>query len=60
MIFGNHHILTKMLIVFIGTHDSELVCRRYLSSSSSESVLIKHKQRCEQQEETAIKTSNKP
>ena len=43
---------------FSGKDDSKFICRRCLSSYASQNVLIKHKQSCEQEEITAIKTSH--
>ena len=41
-----------------GRHDCKERCRQCMSSYSSRDVLIKHRQRCENQKITAIKTSN--
>ena len=57
LIYKNNYVLIKKTI-FLGKHNSKFVCRRCLSSYSSQNVLIKHKQRCNQQEITSIKTSN--
>ena len=47
-----------MYLFFLGKQDSTFVCRHCLSSYSSQFVLIKHKQRCNQQGLTSIETSN--
>ena len=59
-IYKNHYILIKKLDVFLGDHNKKYFCTRCLSSYTSENVLIKHKEKCENNEITAIKTSNKP
>ena len=56
----NHYVSIKKSHVSLGTLYSEFVCRRCLNSSSSQKTLIKHKQKCEHQEITAIETSNEP
>ena len=43
---------------FSSKHDSEIVCRLCLSSSSNQNVSMKHKIGCDQQEITIIKTLN--
>ena len=58
LIYKNLYVLIKNLHVFLGKRDSKFACTRCLRSYSSQNVLIKQKQRCEQQEKTAIKTSN--
>ena len=54
----NRYVLNKNFDVFLGKHDSEYVCRRCLSWYSSQNVLIKYKQKCNQQKITRIITSN--
>ena len=44
--------------MFLGEHDSKFVCRRCVNFFSCHNILSKQKQRCEQQEITAIETSN--
>ena len=58
LIYKNRYALIKNFSLFLVELDSKFVCRQCLSSYSSRNVLIKQKQRCEQQEITAIKTSN--
>ena len=54
----NHYVLIEKLHVFLGKRDSKFLCRRCLSSFTNENTLLKHKQKCEQQEITSIKTPN--
>ena len=58
MLYKNHNNLSENLYVFLVKPDRKFKCRRCLSSYSSKSVFIKHKQRHEQQKITAIKPSN--
>ena len=58
LIYKNHCDLIEKLHAFLGKHDSKFVCRRCLSSYSSQNVLLKHLKRCEQQKITSIETSN--
>ena len=58
LIYKNHYVLSKKLHVLLGKHDSKFACTRCLSSFSSQSVLPKHKQRCDHQDITSIRTSN--
>ena len=58
LIYKNHYVLIKKLHVFFGKYKCRYVCRRCLSSYSSEKVLEKHKFKCNQQEITSIRTSN--
>ena len=44
--------------MFLGEQVSKFVNKRCLSSFSNQSVLMNHKQRCQQQEITSIRTSN--
>ena len=50
LIYKNHCALIKNLHVFLGDHNFTFVCRRGLSSYSSPNILVKYKQRCDQQE----------
>ena len=58
-IYKNHYVLIKKLDVFLGDHNKKYICRRCLSSYTSENMLIKHKPKCENNDITSIKTSNK-
>ena len=57
-IYKNHYVLIKKLDVFLGDHNKKYICRRCLSSYTSENMLIKHKQKCGEDNITTIKTSN--
>ena len=57
-IFKNHYVLIKKSDVFLGEHNKIFICRRCLSSYTSEIMLIKHKQKCGDDTITTIKTSN--
>ena len=58
-IYKNHYVLIKKLDVFLGDHNKKFICRRCLSSYTSENMLIKHKEKCGDDNITVIKTSNK-
>ena len=53
----NHYVLIKKLDVFLGDHNKKIFCRQCLSSYTSENMLIKHKQKCGEDNITTIKTS---
>ena len=57
-IYKNHYVLIKKLDVFLGDHIKKNICRRCLSSYTSENMLMKHKQKCGIDNITTIKTSN--
>ena len=57
-IYKNHYVLIKKLDVFLGDHNKKFICRRCLSSYTSENMLIKHKPKCENNNITTIRTSN--
>ena len=57
-IYKNHYVLIKKLDVFLGDHNKKFICRRCLSSYTSENMLIKHKQKCGNDNITTIKASN--
>ena len=57
-IYKNHYVLIKKLDVFLGDHNKKFICRRCLSSYTSEIMLIKHKPKCENNNITTIRTSN--
>ena len=59
-IYKNHYILIEKLDVFLGDHNKNFVCRQCLSSYTSENMLIRHKQKCGDDNITTIRTSNKP
>ena len=58
-IYKNHYVLIKKLDVFSGDHNKKFICRRCLSSYTSENMLMKHKEKCRDDNITTIKTSNK-
>ena len=53
----NHYVLIKKLNTFLGNHNCEFVCRRCLSSYTSQNVINKHIQRSEQHKITSVRTS---
>ena len=57
-IYKNHYVLIKKLDVFLGDHNKKFICRRCLSSYTSENMLMKHNQKCGDDNITVIKTSN--
>ena len=57
-IYKNHYVLIKNLDVFLGDHNKKFICRRCLSSYTSENMLIKHTPKCENNDFTCIRTSN--
>ena len=57
-IYKNHYVLIKKLDVFLGDHNKIFICRRCLSSYTSENMLMKHKQKCGEDNITTIKTSS--
>ena len=50
LLYKNHYALIKKLHVYLGKKDCKFVCRRCLSSFTSDLILKKHKERCEQQD----------
>ena len=57
-IYKNHYVLIKKLDVFLGDHNKKFICRRCLSSYTSENMLIKHKPKYQNNDITTIRTSN--
>ena len=57
-IYKNHSILIKKLDIFLGDHNKKFICRQGLSSYTSENMLMKHKQKCGEDNITTLKTSN--
>ena len=57
-IYQNHYFLIKKLDVFLGDHSKKFICRQCLSSYTSENMLIKHKEKCGDDNITTTKTSN--
>ena len=57
-IYKNHYVLIKKLDVFLGDHNKKFICRRCISSYTSENMLMKHKQKCGEDNITTSRTSN--
>ena len=57
-IYKNHYILIKKSNVYSGDHNKKFICRRCLSSYTSENMLMLHKQKCGEDNLTTIKNSN--
>ena len=57
-IYKNQYALIEKLYIFLGDHNKKFICRRCLSSYTSENMLIKHKEKCCNDNITTIKTSN--
>ena len=57
-IYKNHYVFIKKIDVIFGDHNKKFICRRCLSSYTSENMLMKHKQKCGEDNITTIKTSN--
>ena len=55
LIYKNLYVLIKKLNVFIGKHDCKYICRKCLNSYTTNSMLIKHKNLCGQNQ--ILKTS---
>ena len=58
LIYENHYVFIKKLILVLGEHNCNFICRRCLSSYESQTVSLKQKRGCNQQEITSIGTSN--
>ena len=56
-IYKNRYALIKKLDVLLGDHNKKYICRRCLSSYTSENMLKKHKQKCGEDNITTLKTS---
>ena len=57
-IYKNHYALIEKLDVFLGDQNKKFICRRCLSSYTSENMLTKHKEKCSDDNITVIRTSN--
>ena len=57
-IYKNHNVLIKKLDVFLGDQNKKFICRQCLSSYTSENMLLKHKEKCGDDNITVIRTSN--
>ena len=58
LIYKNRYALIKKLHVFLGDHNKSFVCRRCLNSFTCENALIKHKEKCGDDNICTIRTSN--
>ena len=56
--YRNHYILIKKLDVFLGDQSKKIICRRCLSSYTSENMLMKHKEKCRDDNIATIRSSN--
>ena len=56
--YKTHYILFKKIDVVLGDHNKQFICRRCLSSYTSESMLRKHKQKCGDDNITTLRTSS--
>ena len=45
-------------MLFLGDHNKKIICRRCLNSYTSENMLVLHKPKCENNDITAVTTSN--
>ena len=57
-IYKNHYVLIKKLDVYLEDHNKKYICRQCLSSYTSENMLIKHKEKRRDDNNTTIRTSN--
>ena len=58
LIYKNHYALIKKVHVFLGDHNQSFVCRRCLNSYTCENILLKHKEKCDNDIICTIRTSN--
>ena len=58
LIYKNHYALIKKLHVFSGDHNKSFVCRRCLNSYTCENALIKHEEKCGDDNICTIRTSS--
>ena len=58
LIYKKHYALIKKLHVFLGDHNKSFVCRWCLNSYTCEKALIKHKEKCGDDNMCTIRTSN--
>ena len=57
-IYKNHFIPIEKLDVFLADHNKKIICRQCLSSHTSKNILMKHKQKCGEDNITTINTSS--
>ena len=60
LIYKNHYALIKKFNVFLGDQHKNFICRRCLSSYTSENMLMLHKTKCENNDISTIRTSSEP
>ena len=58
LIYKSHYALIRKLYVFLGDHNKSFACRRCLNSYTSENALIKHKEKCGDDNICTIRISN--
>ena len=58
IIYENHYALIKKLNIFLGDHNKKIICRRCLSSYTSENLLMLLKSKRENNNITIIRTSS--
>ena len=56
--YKNHYFLIKTLDVFLGDHNKNFIGRQYLSSYTSEKLLMKHKQKSGEDNITILRNLN--
>ena len=57
-IYKNHYVLIKKLDVFLRDHNEKSIYRQCLNSNTSKNLLIKHKQKCGEDNLPTIKTTS--
>ena len=58
IIYKNHCALIERLNLFLGDQHKHFICRRCLSSYTSENMIMIHEPKCENNDITTIGTSN--
>ena len=58
IIYKNQDAFIKKLNVFFGNHNKKLICRKCLCSYTRENMFLKHKPKCESNDNTTIRTSS--
>ena len=58
LIYKNHYVLIEKLNVFIGKHDCKYVCRKCLNSYTTNSMLVKHKKLCKENQQLKTSTNS--
>ena len=57
-VYRNHYVLIKKLNVVLGDYNKIFICRQCLSSFTSENLLMKHIQKCGEDNKTTLRTSS--